>query len=226
MGLGGFVLGGLVAGAGKGMEMQAEQDALERREARLAAARQAERIEDREWRKEDFQIAEDSTARRDQRLHNQDLEKEGVKFGNQVTLADKSEKADVAKEKREEARTYRLETFRSQLGMVEKEYAAKLERQMSNGEINDILETEDGSYVAVTKDGKTRPLGIKAKPDTGGAGSSLLANRPAGADPAKPTNVNSGKILTRAQLAEAAKAQGKSEAQMEAEAKRLGFTIR
>lgn len=231
MGLGGFILGGALGGVGKGMQMQAEQNALERREARLAAARQAERQEDREWKLQDDSAAEDRTARRDRRLHNYDQENEATKFGNQSALADKADKAEAAKEKREEARTIRLETFRSQLGMVETEFEKKLAKQLESGEINDILESEDGTYIAVDKNGRTRSLGFKAKPKpesaTGEGGSSLLTNtgKPA-ARAGSTASVNSGKILTRAQLAEAAKAQGKSEAQMEAEAKRLGFTIR
>lgn len=87
MGLGGFVLGGALAGVGKGMAMQAEQNALERREARLAAARAAERAEDRQWQKEDAIQANNWQADRDQRLHNNRIVELGENAENETALA-------------------------------------------------------------------------------------------------------------------------------------------
>ena len=174
MGLGGFILGGALSGVGKGLAMQAEQNALERREARLAAARQAERQEDRSWRKEDLQIAEDSTARRDQRLHNQDKEKLGLQFGNQVELAKQAETAEQREALREEQRTYRLEAFRSQLDINKSAALAKIGKQLEAGDIYDIQEGEDGTVYAVTKGGKVRSLGTKAPKKAEAGGSSTL----------------------------------------------------
>lgn len=234
MGLGGFLLGGALAGAGKGMALQAEQSALERREARLAAARAAERQEDRTWRKEDLQQAEDSTARRDKRLHGYDVEKEGVRFSNQVTLADKSDATTLERDRLNHTRD--MEKLEKEWGFrmsdAEKDRTFRTEQELGKP-VDAITDEATGERILIYNDPnqksgvrRVRITGVDArKPKTTGSGTSLLTNRGAGEDPA-PTSVNSGKILTRAQLAEAAKAQGKSETQMEAEAKRLGFTIR
>lgn len=207
MGLGGFIIGGLASGIGKGMQMQHEQNALERREARLAAMRQAERAEDRQWKREDDKEAERRALNLARVNQGYDLEKIGVQFGNTVALTKEGERASIEKEKRDEARTYRIEAFRSQLGLNEAAAGAKIDaqkqrilKQIESGDIEDILTTEDGTYVAVTKGGQTRPLGYKAAPTASGSGSSLmLPNRgpTTNQGPSKPT---AGLTYTREEL--------------------------
>jgi hypothetical protein len=200
MGLGGFILGGAVGGIGKGMGMQAEQDALERREARLAAARQSERQEDRQWHTDDLKTAEDSTARRDSRLHNQDKEKLGLQFGNQVALADKA--ASAGREEREDKQQFeeRIEKLKLGFEASEKSKQRAWDAQQELGKpIGQDVDQTTGKPILYFRDPGAKsgvrvvPIeGIDArKPVAATGGTSLLTNSGSGAKPAKPAAVPS-----------------------------------
>lgn len=164
MGLGKFILGGALQGVGGGMQRKVEDDVLARREARLQALRQQERMQDRQWQKEDQQRQVEVQADRDNRLFEQGVKRDKIKLENEIELAGVGEEAAIAAERRREESTKRLESFRSRLLMERDEQSKRVAADIAAGKVFDVSTDDDGRVYAIYGDGRAERLeGVKGK---------------------------------------------------------------
>lgn len=236
MGLGGFIVGGALSGIGKGMAQQVEQTALDRREARLQAAREAEQAKSfensKELQAEQYRLAGEKEAQSDERQFQNNVALTETKFKNEAALAGAKSQAELAKEERQFKRDMaKLQTewgFRLKEGEAER--AAAIRKELGKPVVQEV-DQKTGQLVLGWAD-PDQPNGIRFArlngdyrdaPKTTEKGSFLdrTGKDQGGSMLKKPEQ----KTMTRSQLEEAAKTTGKSVAQMQAEAKRLGFTI-
>lgn len=190
MGLGGFVLGGALAGIGKGMAETVESNALQRREERLAALRQAERAEDRVYQKEDFAAQQDAIGVRDVRLAGLDEAKDNRRLTNEMKIAAAAADAATEAEKREEQRLYRIERFKTKLEIAKARGLEGIKAAYADNDVEDIIETE-GGVTLVRKNGKPQFIPMKLREEAPKAGATTLLGEQ-GAPKASPTTRPAG----------------------------------
>ena len=212
---GGFIVGGLLSGLGKGLEVQAAQnreDALER----LRAARQI----DTENRGEVRQIAKEDrdevrTIASDERAYGAKkslLETAGeikqreneTDFDYKVRLEKIRQQGDQTLETLKAKNEASLAAFRSKLDTSRDAASIKLKADIDRAEAAGTLDSvevdKEGNYVIFFKDGRQQKTDIGAKPTAAmneaeeerSREERRAARNRGGASPAKPTNKPAG----------------------------------
>lgn len=171
----GMIIGGLLGGIGKGMEMTA----LQAREDALEKLRQQRKIED-EGRQEQTLIGregrlEDRVIRQEGRAETRDIAKDKRDYTVKTGLLALSQQYKMQENETEQQYKERLERIkqagdanlaRLKAGLDRSNDAAsiKLKAALDNGQVDSTEVDEDGNLVILYKNGKTETTAIKAKP--------------------------------------------------------------
>lgn len=225
----GFIIGGALQGAGAGMaQAQAIKD-QERRDAALAKLR---RDENSAQNVEQADLNDRNAARSDER---------GV--SGKLTILGKTQEyeakaataaAEFKKQENETQRDFEIRKTRLESALRKDENTAKIveeAKQRGLEPFDVVTDGETGAVSVIYKNGKGEIVnGVVARPKPGTSSDSsepvsVGATRGGGA--AKPTAAaQNAKTITRAQIAETAKATGMSEQQAIADAQRRGYTVK
>lgn len=220
MGLG-HIIGGALAGLGQGIVTKAANDVQARRDAALAEARRQEQAEGNQ------QMAEREALGDQRRFSNasalqDDAQESAFKMG--AAGAEAKAAAETVAQKRAVA----LEVVKSKNRINEEAQSKILEMQAKHGDPEQVITDDDGNSTMVFKGGRQVSLG-KIGPTAAGKRANsegpMVDRYAAGSQPVSGAPAAT-KTVTRAQVAEAAKAKGISVAQAETEARRLGFEIK
>lgn len=235
-GLGGFILGGALQGAGKGLQQKVEEDVLARREARLDALRQQERQEDRANRVSDLQFQETANAQGDVRRANLGMATDNNRFNNEAQLgsaaaAAKAEADKTAEERRIDAENREEEREKR---LIDANTNAEIRRAIATREEKpeDIITDDDGNVTVIySRNGKPVAVPLpgvrgKATQPKASEASSLLDQRGGVAPPATGQAKQTAKTATMADVAQTAKETGLTPAMVKRMLIDDGYTIK
>lgn len=162
MGAGGYILGGLLQGIGRGQEMsilQARQDALE--ELRNKRAIEAEGRADQRTQASEAR-AEIRQADRDERLYGQ--KKDLLTAGSEAKVTEIRAKGE--EDRRSRATDYNydvaLEKVKNKLDVARDEASIRLRSQLDTGSAW-LQQTRNGEMVIIDRDGNVTPTGVKGE---------------------------------------------------------------
>lgn len=193
------ILGGLLAGAGKGLALQHE----ERRQLALANLK-------RSWDTEDAAAAARSAEALQRQKHEGqkelltlggEIDKEKIETQGEVTVKVEAKKSqfDIDRDKAKAVNEATIEKLKSQLRMKEDAASVRLLSQLESSETASVETAEDGTMIIVKKGGgyEVTPHKLHVKSDSEGGGFSLSGERERrqGGDkaPEKPKEDNSAR---------------------------------
>lgn len=214
----GYAMAGLLSGLGKGIE-QFGKSIEERRAAALEAARkeaseqrataqrQAERAEDRTWKKEDNATEQTQAIERIDRTAANATAAQKAGFDHSSSEATKDRQFKAASEKRQMGHEGNMARLRAKLDSAKSRDEINLRASIESGQVLDSYTTEDGKLAIIYKGGRREITDDPGSRQSAATGPVLDANglpvSPSAAPPAAkaPAPVDNSKAQATAMAA-------------------------